>query len=656
MIVCSAGVRAALAVGGCWAGLGWANVAVAQGVVAPVAGEQGALAQGAAGQIGPPDMLAPRPGITVPWPDAAAVPGAAVADAVMAGDVRYTVTLTGLDDRLAPRFRTESALFKGRGAIANLAQINRRAADDRDLIDLLLRSLGYYGGRTVTTISPGITPGTPVAVTLAVDPGPLYHVAEVKLDMPPNTPAGLVEGGIGIKAGDPLGAAAIAAGQDGLKAYLSVRGHPFATIDPPEIEVDHVTRTATLTQHVDPGAAGRFGRIRVDGKSVVGQAGIERLARWHPGDPYTAADLDDLRRALIATGLVGGVTLAPVAAGPASDGGETIDVVVHTDTAPLRTVAATGGYSTSQGARLEASWEHRNLLPPNGAVTFRAIAAEHEQLLGVELRRQNWRTRDTTLVFDLFGDSATQDAFNARTVQIGATIERETNLIWQKQWYYSLGTQALISIERDKSAPNNPLKTYYIVATPASLTYDGSNNLLDPTRGFRLTGRASPELSFASGTFPYIKLQIEATKYVPLTDRITLAARGHLGTIAGASKGDIAPSRRFYAGGGGSVRGYGYQAVGPKDADGSPRGGDSVVEGSVEARFRLGDFGVVPFFDAGEIDTATIPRFRDVRYGAGIGARYYTSFGPVRIDVATPINPQKGDARVQFYVSIGQAF
>ncbi len=628
MIVCSAGVRAALAGGVCWA-----SAAIAQ--VTPV-----------------PDGFAARPGIAVPWPDAAATTAATAADAVASGDVRYSVAVTGLDDRLAARFRTDSELFKGRGAVANLAQINRRATEDRDLIDLLLRSLGYYGGRTVTTIAPGI----PVAVTLAVDPGPLYHVGSVTLALPPGTPAGLVEAGIGVKVGDPLGAAAIMAGQDGLKAYLATRGHPFATIDPPAIEVDHVTHTATLTQRVDPGAAGRFGRIRVDGPSIVGQAGIERLARWRLGDPYTAADLDDLRRALIATGLVGGVTITPIAAGPAPGGGETIDVVVRTDTAPLRTVAATGGYSTSQGLRLEASWQHRNLLPPNGAVTFRAIAAQREQLVGAELRRQNWRRRDQTLTFDLFGDSATQDAFNARTFQVGATVERETNLIWQKQWYYSLGPQALISIERDKSQPTNPLKTYYIAATPASLTYDGSDNLLDPTRGFRLTGRASPELSFASGTFGYVKLQVEATTYLPLSDRVTLAARGHLGTIAGASQRSIAPSRRFYAGGGGSVRGYGYQAVGPKDADGSPRGGDSIVEGSVEVRFRFGNFGVVPFFDAGEVDTAAIPRFRDVRYGAGIGVRYYTGFGPVRIDVATPINPQNGDARVQFYVSIGQAF
>ena len=631
MTNCSAGVRAVLAGGVCWA-----SAAVAQ--VTPV-----------------PDGLSARPGIAVPWPEAGSAAPAA-ADAVASGDVRYTVAVTGLDDRLLARFRTDSALVKGRGAVANLAQINRRAAEDRDLVDLLLRSIGYYGGRTTTVLTPGDAPGTPVSVTLAIDPGPLYHVAEVALTTPPGTPAGLVEGGIGVKPGDPLGAAAIAAGQDGLKAYLATRGHPFATFDPPDIAVDHATRTATLTQRIDPGAAGRFGRIRVDGASVVGQAGIERLARWRAGDAYTAADLDDLRRALIATGLVGGVTLTPVAAGPAQGGGETIDVIVHTDTAPLRTIATTGGYSTSQGFRLEASWQHRNLLPPNGAVTFRAIAAQREQLVGAGLRRQNWRRRDQTLVFTIFGDSATQDAFNARTVQIGATVERETNLIWQKQWYYSFGPQALISVERDKSAPGNPLKTFYIAATPASLTYDGSDNLLDPTRGFRLTGRVSPELSLASGTFGYVKLQVEAATYLPVGDRVTLAARGHFGTIAGASQRSIAPSRRFYAGGGGSVRGYGFQAVGPTDADGSPRGGDSLVEASVEARFRFGDFGVVPFFDAGEIDTATIPRFRNVRYGAGIGARYYTSFGPVRIDLATPINPKKGDARVQFYVSIGQAF
>ena len=629
-----------------------AGIALAAGLGLPTAK--------AAVAVPPPPTAVPdvgaldaRPGIGVAWPDAA-VPAASGASPVAAdtGEVRYTVAVTGLDDlRLDGRFRAESALFKGRAAPANLAQINRRIAEDRDLIDVLLRSLGYYGGRTTVAI----TPGPSVAVTLAVDQGPIYTVGAVDLVVPPASQA-LVAAGLGIKPGEPLIAERVEAGQDGLKAYLAAHGHPFATIGAPEIVVDHATRTATLTQTVDPGASGVFGRLIVPAGSIVPASEMRRLARFSPGDRYDAAQLDDLRRALIATGLVGSVSLTPVAAGPAPSGGEAIDIAVKLEPAPLRTIAATAGYSTSQGIRTEASWQHRNLLPPNGAVTFRAVGAQREQLVGAELRRLNWRQRDLTLVVGANFDTATQDAFNARTLTFSASVARETNLIWQKKWYFSAGTEADISTERDKSALGEPERTYYIAALPLSLTYDGSDNLLDPHTGFRLTGRASPELSFNGSTFGYVKLQLEASTYYSPTDRVTLAARGHLGTIAGAAERDIAPTRRFYAGGGGSVRGYGYQAVGPKAADGTPIGGDSIVEGSVEARVRFGDFGVVPFFDAGEIDTATIPRFRDVRYGAGLGFRYYTGFGPVRIDVATPINPATGDARVQFYVSIGQAF
>ena len=617
-----------------------------------VAAAQAPAAPAAPAAAAPADPLDPRPGVAVPWPDVAAPAAAGATVAAEAGDVRYTVDVTGLDDlRLDRPFRADSALVKGRGAVANLAQINRRIAEDRDLIDVLLRAQGYYGGRTTVTIAPG----PPVAVTLAVEPGPVYTVGAVDLTGPPGT-AALVAGGLGIKVGDPLVVDRVQAGQDGLKAYLAAHGHPFAVVDPPDIVVDHATRSATLTQHVDPGAAGVFGRLIVPGRSVVPQRELDRLARFRPGDPYSAAGLDDLRRALIATGLVGGVTLTPVAAGPAANGGETIDIVVKVETAPLRTVAATAGYSTSQGIRTEASWQNRNLLPPNGGVTFRAVGAEREQLVGVELRRLNWKQRDLTLTVGASFDTATQDAFNARTLAFTAGVARETNLIWQKKWYFSAGTLGEVSTERDKSAAGEPERTYYIAALPASLTYDGSDNLLDPRRGFRLTGRASPEFSFNGDVFGYVKLQAEATAYASPFDRVTFAARGTAGTIAGAAQRDIAPTRRFYSGGGGSVRGYGYQAVGPKAADGTPTGGDSLVEASVEARVRFGDFGVVPFFDAGEVDTSLVPRFRDVRYGAGLGVRYYTSFGPVRIDVATPVNPQAGDARVQFYVSIGQAF
>ncbi len=119
----------------------------------------------------------------------------------------------------------------------------------------------------------------------------------------------------------------------------------------------------------------------------------------------------------------------------------------------------------------------------------------------------------------------------------------------------------------------------------------------------------------------------------------------------------IAPSRRFYAGGGASVRGYGYQDIGPRDPNGAPVGGRSLTEFSIEARVRaFGNFGIVPFLDAGNIYTSALPKLSDMRFGTGLGLRYYSNFGPIRIDVGTPIRRRPGEPRVAVYVSLGQAF
>jgi translocation and assembly module TamA len=138
---------------------------------------------------------------------------------------------------------------------------------------------------------------------------------------------------------------------------------------------------------------------------------------------------------------------------------------------------------------------------------------------------------------------------------------------------------------------------------------------------------------------------------------VVLAARTRLGTILGAPRDAVAPSRRFYAGGGASVRGYGYQSIGPRDPNNDPIGGRSLTEFAVEARIRaFRNFGIVPFIDAGNIYTDPLPRFTDFRYGAGLGVRYYSNFGPIRLDVGTPLNRQPGDSRIAVYVSLGQAF
>jgi len=139
-------------------------------------------------------------------------------------------------------------------------------------------------------------------------------------------------------------------------------------------------------------------------------------------------------------------------------------------------------------------------------------------------------------------------------------------------------------------------------------------------------------------------------------DSMVVAGRARVGTTLGIDRFDLAPSRRFYAGGGGSVRGFGFQQLGPKDPDGRPLGGLSLTEAAAEVRYRFGDYGVVGFVDMGQVYEDRVPSFGDLRTGVGIGARYYTSFGPLRVDVATPLGRRQGESRLNVYISIGQAF
>ena len=252
-----------------------------------------------------------------------------------------------------------------------------------------------------------------------------------------------------------------------------------------------------------------------------------------------------------------------------------------------------------------------------------------------------------------------RNAFEANTLSLSGSLERQTNIFFQKTWTWSLGGELVATDERDVIvATGEPRRrTYFIGALPSSLNYDGSDDLLNPTRGFRLGGRISLELSLQGNVFGYTRAQIDASVYRPMTGRVVLAARTRIGSILGAPRDAVAPSRRFYAGGGASVRGYGFQDIGPRDPNNDPIGGRSLAEFSLEARVKaFGNFGVVPFLDAGNIYTSTLPRFTGMRYGAGVGVRYYSNFGPIRVDVGTPLNPQRGDPRIAVYVSLGQAF
>ncbi len=200
-----------------------------------------------------------------------------------------------------------------------------------------------------------------------------------------------------------------------------------------------------------------------------------------------------------------------------------------------------------------------------------------------------------------------------------------------------------------------------LFGVPAFILRDITDDPLDPTEGSRLRFAPTPYVGWYQTSQHFMTDELSATTYHSLDPerRYILAGRAKVGSLVGESRSSVPADKRFYAGGGNSIRGYPFQKVGPLDDQRDPIGGRSLVEFSAELRARIwGNFGVVPFIDGGTVFSSAVPDFSEtLRWGAGLGLRYYTAIGPVRVDLATPLNPRKDvDDPFQFYISLGQSF
>jgi translocation and assembly module TamA len=613
-----------------------------------------------------PDAVPADPELAAPLPpiatfDTTPPPAINVADEAST-DIRYTTEVVGLKDiDLEDRFRSLSALIKDGKKAANAAQVSARADEDIKLIERLLRSEGYYDGIATSVVDP--LPDQPgrVAVTLTATPGSRYALGTVAVTGTPTVPPQLAYDALALKTGEPIVAAVIETAEANVALRLPEQGYPFVAVGARDVLLDPATHVGDYTLPVESGPRASFGGFQVAGDPVFGAEHIDVLARFKPGQLYDSRKVDDLRQALVATSLFSTVAVEPVRTNvPGPDGTEAVDLLVRQTKGPWRSLGASAGYGTGEGIKVQGNWTHRNLFPDEGALSLGAIAGTQQQGVNATFRRSNAGLRDRT--FQMGVDVARQDfdAYNAQTVTLSGSLSRASTPIWQKRWTYSVGGEAIATREsRFETATTARNKsTYFIAAVPLQLGYDSSNSLLNPTRGFRVTGRLSPEAQKRSGGGfdGYARILVEGSTYYGVSDALVLAGRVRVGSIQGVARDDIAPSRRLYSGGGGSVRGFGYQELGPKDANDDPLGGRSVNEFAIEARYRFGNFGVVPFIDAGQVYESTAPKFSGLRYGAGIGGRYYTNFGPLRVDVATPLGRRAGDPKVALYFSIGQAF
>lgn len=595
--------------------------------------------------------------------------------------VAYTVKLNGLDAAddstdvdLADLFGDLSALYDGDGKADNTAMIRARLTADGELMHRILASEGYYDAVVDTRIDRGERQEGPegqqgeqgqqgqrrsITAVIDVKPGKRYTLADIVINAAPTVPPNLIADNFPLAVGEPIVAQRIQGAEAAIALKLPQEGYPFAKVGQRDILLDGATGDGVYTLPVDIGKRSRFGGIETTGDLAFDAKHVAVLARFKRGDLYDSRMVDDLRQALVATGLFATVAAEPQPTGEsAGDDTEYVTMLVTQQAGPPRTLAASAGYGTGEGIRLEGSWTHRNLLPPEGALTFRGVLGTQEQGIGATLRRSNWGRRDRTMELVTEVTRSNYDAFNAITGRVGVRVSYDSTPIWQKKFTYAYGAELIATREDDYdfTTGTRSYDFYTILGLTGQVGMDRTDSLLDPTKGFRITSLIQPEGSLAGSFSPYARLRTDVSGYYPVTDSIVVAGRVRVGSILGAAREKLAPSRRFYAGGGGSVRGFGYQELGPKDPNNDPIGGRSVAEAAFEARYRFGNFGVVGFVDAGQVYRSSAPTFQNLRFGAGIGARYYTNFGPMRFDIATPIGRKPGEARVSVYVSIGQAF
>lgn len=537
-------------------------------------------------------------------------------------------------------------------APTSLERLRRRAEGDVERAVKILRSEGFYKGEARYRLEED---PTPLRAVLAVTPGPPFAYGAYRIryqNAPVPTPAGFpaTAADVGLTSGARARSADILDARSRIVARLGNSGHPRATVLDQTAVADFAAGTLSVDVVVDPGPAAVFGDVRVDGLSSVERELVDDFVTWNRGAPYRQDAVDALQKSLIGTRLFSSVVARP---GERADADGTLPIDVRVEESEHRSVGAGVAYSTNTGAGVNTYWEHRNLLGQGERLRVNLKVAEIQQLLGATAAKPAYLRPDQTLTGEVKIERDRTEAYVQELIGSSVGLERTFGS--------TLTGRLGLSAEYSRVTDERGARTVQILGVPASVTRDTTDNLLDPTKGARLTFATTPFAGVDDeSALSFWRNRLTGSAYLSVDEasRYVLAVRGEIGSITGISRRRVPAHHRLYSGGGGSVRGYGYQLIGPLDDENDPLGGRSFAELGLEARIRIGQsFGIVPFLEAGVVDESTLPAFdENIRYAAGIGGRYYTGFGPLRVDIAFPLNPRGLDDPFQFYVSLGQAF
>lgn len=495
-----------------------------------------------------------------------------------------------------------------------------------------------------------------VQVFIFCDPGPRYVLHEYKICLAPCENPEICKKyeieveKLGLILEEGTNSKKLIEARNNLLTYLGNNGYPLAKIQRYEIQADGIRKIINVKICIDPGPYSNFGPISVFGLKDVDPRFILKKIDWKEGEMYSPQKIKDTQTRLSETGLFSSVSITH---GEVKDSENSLPIKIHVIESNHQNIAIGVNYATVDGPGGMFSYTNYNIGNMGEIVNIHAEFAKRALTGFITYKKPDFRWFDQDLVMSAYAVRERIIPYHAFTYgAVSKIIHRVT-----KQFQYSYGIKGE-QIDVSNSANNG---RFILIGAPFSLRFDNSNHLLNPTRGFGLIYTFTPYSNIYHNGDPFLKQTITTLFYVPVraNEKIVFATRIQLGSIVGQSVYDIPMTKLFLGGCEDDLRGYKYKTVGPRNSNGDIIGGRSAIYFTFEPRLRITkNFGVVPFFDMGNIQLCSYPTIHGKwRKDVGIGIRYFTFIGPLRLDVAFPLNKYKSsDPNYKFYASIGQTF
>lgn len=518
----------------------------------------------------------------------------------------------------------------------------------------LLRDLMSSEGYLAADIAPSQIDATSDASVLVAEPGPLFTVLSRDFSgrdaMVPEVARSLEAELNNLPAGVVARTQSIERLDDALVLLLRRQGYAFARSEGIDVLASLEEANVELTFLLVPGPRVSLGALEITDADARSAKTVRTLKTWSNGDLYTPAIIDQLRTRLRATGLYEGIGVI-ISEMPGPDGLHTVSTTL-VEGKP-RTVSAGVTASTTEGVGVDAYWERRNLTGRADRLRVSTKVATLGQDLTSTYERPNIGRYGRTLSLEAGVRAEQTVAYDLQGARVSAALAQPLS----RQLTISIGTalDATRTVDERARIVGGIERDQFTLSFPMSANYTDVGDPLDPQSGFRFFAAADTGVSIGDDTPGYTRLQLSGATYRAIADDLVAALRAEYGAFIGSD--DVPPDRLFFAGGGGTVRGYDYQSLSPRNAFGDLVGGRNLFSASAELRWRATErFGYALFTDLGAASDEPGSVFSDAAASVGLGVRYYPGFGPIRLDIATPLDRRDGDSPVQVYISIGQAF